>query len=780
MIRFRILKKDFIRKKGAMLVVFAFITLSAMLLSGGAGLIVELNNSITSLFEVSKAPHFVQMHAGELDSGEITAWAGSIPLVHDLQLVEMITVDGSVLFLDDETGAENNSIMDISFVKQNQKFDFLLDMQNQLVELGSGEIGIPLYYMERRNIKLGDSISIRSSGFRRDYVVAAFIRDALMNPSIVHSKRFLVHETDFHELRQVFTESEFLVEFQLTDPDAIDAFSTLYTESGLPQKGPALDLRLFRIMNALTDGMVAGVVILLSMLLMLIAFLCLRLTILAAIEDDYHDIGVLKAVGMARRDIRDIYLLKYIALAVLASIAGYLASLPLHSVLAGNILLYLGQGPMSFVQKIIPLMAAGLVFGLVVLSSSLILGRFDRISAVEALRSATVAEAPRNRKILGLHLSRILDVNVFLGARDVVQRFKVLGLLSFIFFFCTFTIMIPVHLLSTIKAPSFISYMGIGRSDIRIDLRQSEGVEDRFTAMLDLISKDEDVKQFAPLVTAQYTVIQDDGERETMAIETGDFELFPLNYLKGRGPLQENEIALSYLNAKDKGLHIGDALVLLIDGVEKSMTVCGIYQDVTNGGRTAKAILPYDPAKVLWYNLVLDFNDGVDTNLKVSNYSREFHPARITDLDNYLGQTFGNTIAQIGQVTMVAILVGLLIAVLITSLFLKMLIIKDTARIAIMKSLGFSVNSIRLQYLTTAIVLLGIGLIAGTLFSNTAGQDLVSFLGSFMGASQIRFIINGFFAYFLMPILLLLVVSVTTVLSIRGIKESSIATAIAE
>ena len=145
MIRLRILKKDFIRKKGAMLVVFAFITLSAMLLAGGAGLIVELNNSITSLFEVSKAPHFVQMHAGELDSGEITAWVGSIPLVHDLQLVEMISVDGSALFLDDETGAENNSIMDISFVKQNQKFDFLLDMQNQLVELGPGEIGIPLY-----------------------------------------------------------------------------------------------------------------------------------------------------------------------------------------------------------------------------------------------------------------------------------------------------------------------------------------------------------------------------------------------------------------------------------------------------------------------------------------------------------------------------------------------------------------------------------------------------------------------------------------------------------
>lgn len=699
-----------------------FIALSAMLIAGGAGLIVELNNSIVSLFEVSKAPHFVQMHAGEVDRGEIAAWAKSIPLVQDLQVVEMITLDGSALFLDDETGAENNSIMDISFVMQNQKFDFLLDMRNQIVRLEAGEIGIPLYYMERRNIKLGDSISIRSSGFRRDYVVATFIRDALMNPSIVHSKCFVVHETDFYELRQAFTESEYLIEFQLSDPAAIDEFSTLYTESGLPQTGPALDPRLFRIMNALTDGMVAAVVILLSMLLMMIAFLCLRLTILAAIEDDYHENGVLKAVGMAKKDIRNIYLLKYIALAALAGIAGYLASLPLHSVLAGNILLYLSQGPMSFVQRIIPLMAAGIVFLLVVFSSCLILGRFNRISAVEALRSSNVAEAPGNSKCLGLHLSRILNVNVFLGVRDVVQRFRVLGLLSFIFFFCTFTIMIPVHLLSTIKAPRFISYMGIGQSDIRIDLRQSEGVDDRFSFMLDQIAKDEDVKRFSPLVSAQYTVIQDDSEREMMTIETGDFELFPLNYLKGRGAAQESEIALSYLNAKDKGLRVGDTIAPLIDDVETSMMVCGIYQDVTNGGRTAKALLPNDPVKVLWYNLVLDFNDGVDTNLKVSEYSKDFHPARITDLDSYLGQTFGDTIAQIGQVMAIALLMGLFISVLITSLFLKMLIIKDTVRTAIMKSVGFSLDSIRLQYPTTAIVLLGIGVITGTLFSNTAGQ----------------------------------------------------------
>jgi ABC-type antimicrobial peptide transport system permease subunit len=71
-----------------------------------------------------------------------------------------------------------------------------------------------------------------------------------------------------------------------------------------------------------------------------------------------------------------------------------------------------------------------------------------------------------------------------------------------------------------------------------------------------------------------------------------------------------------------------------------------------------------------------------------------------------------------------------------------MLITKDAAQIAIMRSLGFSLHNVRVQYLTRALLLLTIGLVLGTLFSNTLGQRLVSALWSFMGASQISFVID--------------------------------------
>jgi putative ABC transport system permease protein len=210
------------------------------------------------------------------------------------------------------------------------------------------------------------------------------------------------------------------------------------------------------------------------------------------------------------------------------------------------------------------------------------------------------------------------------------------------------------------------------------------------------------------------------------------------------------------------------------------MVVSGIYQDVTNGGRTAKAVLSYDPDSVLWHTVNLNLKPGSQIDDKVREYAAAFYPARVTDLEGYLNQTMGNTIAQFWKVTVVAIVVGLAVSMLITSLFLNILITNDSSQIAIMRSLGFSLRNIRAQYLTRALLLLVIGLVLGTIFSNTVGQRLVSALWAFMGASQIKFVIDPLQAYVLLPLLLMLVVSITTLISIAGIKETSIAQTIAE
>jgi len=777
----RMLKKDFLRKKLITIVVFAFIFLAALLVASGTNLMIELGNSLNSLFTKANTPHFVQMHAGPLDQAEIDSWTTASELVSTQQTVEMITMDNSNLYLGESQSSEENSIMDVSFVTQNEGFDFLLDLDNNMIQLEPGEIAVPVYYIQERNLEIGDEVRVNTGAEEMVFTITTFNRDSQMNPAIASSKRFLIHEQDFASLRETIEETEYLIEFLLVDESQISTFASAYQASNLPQTGPAIDKGLFKMINSLSDGLVAGVVILMSLLLIVIAILCLRFTLMATIEEDTREIGVMKAIGIARFDIKRIYLAKYVVMGAAAVLLGYLASLLLNQVLSANILLYIGSASKSVLQTAVPFIAASTIFLIVTLSCVIILRRFNHISAVEALRSGSVGESIGRISLLNLKRGRALNINIYLGIRDVLQRARFYGLLAFVFFFCAVMILIPIHFLTTIQSPTFISYLGSGYSDIRIDLRQSEDVEDRFETAVATLKDDPDVAKLSPLVTSQFKVLRSDGTLETLNIETGDFSLFPLDYVAGTAPQQENEISLSYLNANEMEKQIGDTVTLVIEGQELEMVVSGIYQDITNGGRTAKATLPYNPEAVLWYTVNLNLTADANIEEKVLAYSQMFDSARVTDTASFVSQTVGNTVQQLKTVTVVTVVVGLAVSVLITSLFMMMLISKDGNQIAIMRSLGFSLQHIRIQYLTRALFLLAFGIVLGTLFANTLGQQLVSAVFSLQGASRIRFVIDPLQAYLLYPLLLMVTVAATTFLSTRtGIKETNIAEMIME
>ncbi|WP_425447246.1 hypothetical protein [Dethiothermospora halolimnae] len=98
-----------------------------------------------------------------------------------------------------------------------------------------------------------------------------------------------------------------MISYQLNDLEDLPKFSNQYDSSNLPKKGPTIDYGLIKIMNSITDGLVAAVIIFVALLLNVIALLCLRFTILSTIEEDYREIGVMKAIGISHYDIKRVY-----------------------------------------------------------------------------------------------------------------------------------------------------------------------------------------------------------------------------------------------------------------------------------------------------------------------------------------------------------------------------------------------------------------------------------------------------------------------------------------
>ncbi|MDT0124137.1 FtsX-like permease family protein [Paenibacillus sp. RRE4] len=774
----RMLRNDLMRKKGITAALFIFVLLAALLVSAGSRMIMELTSSIQYLFSESKTPHFVQMHSGELDQTKVNTWAEGNAMVEQHQIVEMVNINGANLYLGAES--EKNTVMDIDFVTQNQQFDYLLNLNSEIIQVRDGEIAVPVYYLQQNKLNIGDQVRINNGAFERSYTIVDFVRDAQMNPSVVHSKRFIVSPNDMGQLKQGVGEMEYLIEFRLHDPAKTSEFTQAYQNAGLPNAGPVVTYGLFQLLNGMTDGIIAAVIILVSLVLILIAMLCIRFTMLATIEEDYREISVMKAIGIAEKDIKRLYLVKYVFMAGLASVLGYIASLGVNQLFVSNIMLYMGKAPATLLHFAVPLLAAGLIFTMVVLFCRAVLRRFRSISAVEALRTGSLGDTQIVRNRLNLSRNRWSSVPVFLGLKDVMQRVKMFRLLLFVFIVSSFIMIVPLNFLNTLQAPSFISYMGVGQSDIRIDLRHTDDVEQRYAQLVNQIGNDADVKKYSPLVTSQFKIRNAEGSYDNLSVESGDFSIFPLSYLSGNAPATDREIALSDANSSELKLKTGDQLTLQVGGQDQVMTVSGIYQDVTNGGKTAKALLPYNKDSVLWYVVSLDLKDRGVMAAKIATYEKDFSPARVTDLQGYLNQTLGGTIQQLKLVTTLALAIGVFISILITSLFLQMMVAKDNNDIAVLRSIGFALSKIKLKYVVMSLVILIVGVAAGTILSNTLGPMLVSGIMSSFGASKIVFVIDPVQAYVLCPLLLAGTIIITAWISIQSIRETSISKMIVE
>lgn len=770
---FKMLKNDLKRNRMITMTLFAFILLAAMLVSSAINIILTLFGSMDSLLEKSNVAHFVQLHAGTIVQEDLDAFAHeNQELIKAQQTVALLGINGASIYIGGRDIPETGSVMENSFVRQNQQFDFLLDTDSRKLELSDGQIAVPVYHMQKYNLKKGDKIRIVDGSFQKEFTIAGFAQDSLMNPSMISSKRFLVSDGDWELLEGQLGEIEYMIEFQLHDTAGLHELETLYQDSKLPQKGTAMGYSLVKVINAMSDGIAASVIILIALLLILISGLCLRFTMLTTIEEDYREIGVMKAIGISNQDIRKQYMVKYIVMAAIASVFGYLLSLLIGRVFTANITLYMGAAKQSLWNSILPMLGVGFVFGAIVVFCLLVLRRFRRITVLQALRCGVMSGSHKRLGRNRLSRSRIGDVNLFLGIKEVLGRFPVYGLLCFVFILCAFLMIVPLNFLNTLESPGFVTYMGAGQCDLRLDLQQAGDMENKYLEAEKYLQKDGDVQKFSPLYTSSFKAQNTMGEYDNIKVEIGDFSIFPLEYTDGSAPQSENEIALSAMNAEEYQKKPGDSMILMVGNKQRQLKVCGIYQDVTNGGKTAKAMLPVDKSQVIWFTINIDLNPGVSLEEKQKEYSLQFNPAKVTDVNEYVYQTLGGIIDQLRLVVKFAFVLSIAIASLITAMFFKMLIAKEARQIAIMKNLGFTVKNIAKQYITRALIMLAFGVAFGVWWASLLGEKMAGLLLS--GISQMRFVIHPLSVYFLCPIALVLAVTLTIYFSSRTIRNISL------
>jgi putative ABC transport system permease protein len=508
----------------------------------------------------------------------------------------------------------------------------------------------------------------------------------------------------------------------------------------------------------------AAVILLVSALVIGIAFLCIRFTLLAKIEDDYREIGVMKAIGLRVSDIKKIYLAKYASIAGSGCLLGFALSFVFRDSLLQNIRLYMGESENASLAVLLGSAGVLLIFFAVVAYVNNTLQLFRKISPAEAIRFGTVQDKSKGRGLFHLSQNRLLSVNVFLGVKDVLTRKSLYATMLAVLVLSAFIMILPQNLHTTISSRDFIAYMGIGDSDLRIDIQQTDQIAEKTAEIERKMEGDTNIVKYVVLSTKTFRVKQDDGSERRITIELGDHAIFPIHYSEGWAPKAVDEIALSVLSADDLGKKVGDILTLAVGESEKTLTVCGIYSDVTNGGKTAKAVFDDDSAGLMWSVINIELTDKTLVGKAAGEYAEKFAFAKVSDIEEYIRQTFGSTIRSVETASLAAAAAALLITALITMLFMRMLVVKDRYTTAVLKAFGFTDADVTVQYIARSVLVLLAGILLGTLLANTLGEALAGAVIASFGAASFKFAINPLFSYLLTPLMMGSVVLAATVL----------------
>ncbi len=231
----RIIYYDILKSKAITLTTMIFVAASAMLVSLAAILVINLSGALDTLMKQAKTPHFMQMHSGEIDFARLTSFAQQNNNVDDFQVIEFLNMDGARIIFGDRSLA--NSVQDNGFSIQSEKFDYLLDLDGNIINVSDGQLYVPISYMRDNTTKVGDEAVISGKKF----TVVGFLRDSQMNSSLSASKRFLISENDYAQISNLGS-TEYLIEFRLKELSALGAFETAYVSAGLKRMGLRLHM----------------------------------------------------------------------------------------------------------------------------------------------------------------------------------------------------------------------------------------------------------------------------------------------------------------------------------------------------------------------------------------------------------------------------------------------------------------------------------------------------------------------------------------------------------
>lgn len=761
----RILLKDLKRKKTMNFILLLFVILSVMFASSSVNNIVSVVNGLDYYFDKAGLGDYFYVCNDE-SSKAVQEILKNNTEIDDYKTEDLVLPNSDNYFKDGEKCFSFTNA-GLTQAIENSTINFF-NSDNEIVNtVEKGKMYITSNIPLECELKVGDIITFSIGDYEKEFEYAGFLKDAIFGSEMMNNPRFLMNTADFDELKSDETVKQFKLGSLITVYSDSEVDSNVTAEiNGILFDGDRELIKTGYVMNMI----VAVIMLVIGIGLIVVSFVILKFTIGFTISEEFHEIGVMKAVGIKNSSIRVIYLVKYLGISVIGAVIGYIAGIPFADMLLSSVSeqMVLGNDN-TVIIGIICSIAVVLIILSFCWSST---GKVKKLSPIDAVRSGQTGERFRKRSILRLGKSR-LGTTSFLSVNDILSEPKQYGIITAVFTICMLLVILLANTANTLDSPKTLVLLSMTESDVYIaDTDRSMKVisgemtideaENEISEILQENNMPADIK------TEEWyrlSVSHNGNKLNIPFLKCDKTNTEDYKYTEGTAPQYEDEIAITGNIAKELDVKIGEKVSVDIEGEKREFIVTALFQCFNNLGKVGRLHQAADIPDSLIYSLFsfqADFTDNPSQEVITERFDKLkdiFGEEYVMDARGFVDDCTGVS-STVKSVKNLALILTLMIIAMISVLMERSFIAKEKSEIALQKALGFNNNSIIMHHVSRFSLLI----ITATVIAITVSTPLTNLLMdpvfSIMGTeTKIDYEIKPFEVFVLYPLIMLAVTS---------------------
>lgn len=782
-----ILKKDLKRKKAMNMILLLFIILATMFVSSSVNNIINVTTALDNYFEMANAPDYFVATMNKNLSVDIDETVGSASAVDCYAMENILFLSSDNFIFEDEDIVINGGT---NLVQSDIWMNYFLSDGSILETVKPGEFYMTEGKADALGVDVGDRLTIELNGVSREFVLADKIKDALLGSNQLSITRYIISEEDFECFLSAENTEEYyggtLVYLYSSDMEKVSTQIKPIVDNSIR----TMD-RAFMEFCYILDMIVVGVLLVVSIILIAIAFVVLRFTISFTLSEEFREIGVMKAIGIGNFRIRGLYLVKYMGLSVIGATIGFALSFPFgemlmsvssQSIIVGN------QSPI-----LINIFCTVLVIAVILLFCYECTDKVKKMTPIDAIRNGQTGERFRKKSLMSLGKSK-LSVTSFLALNDIASSPKCYGIISLTFFLCLSLLLILSATVSTMNSDSLATTFGWADCDIYIDSKIGaeciledghEKLEKHLNNMEQTLAQNDIPAKCYQETMFNLPVAFGENESNIYIYQGTGTTMDMYEYTAGTVPQNTDEIAITRIAADKLNANIGDTVTIkTIDG-DKEYMITGFFQSMNTQGSGIRLhsdeYINYAQATG-YVNTQIVFTDNPDSeeiNWRMEEIQRIFPEYENIETCAETVKDMLGVADTLASVKSLIVILAIILAALITVLMERSFIAKEQGEIALMKAVGTRNGKI---YAYHALRFLFVGIITvfiGEMFAMPLTHLCIDPIFKMMGMElAVDYVINPVEMYLIFPIVILATTTVSAFLTsiyTRKIKSSDTA-----